>query len=247
MVFLHCARGLPASKKRLGRRLIADFRLPDRGTRLRRRIPPCSRGGLALLLLPLFCVLDTPWVAAQSSAPVVISVGTHALTVPWYTGPVADRLNPAFFVGTDHELRSGDHWQFFFGANLGFFRNHWWMTGVSLEPELGIGRSLLGGFHTDLRLGLGYMHYFWRRETLALENGRYVPATDWGRPSIILPLSATLGYRGDPDRPLSVSPFVSLRWAVQGLFLPEVPAMTHLFLLGGVRVERGKGTPGEGG
>jgi len=159
---------------------------------------------------------------------------------------VNDRFNPAFLVGTDHTMRSGDHWRFFYGVNVGFFQHHWWMTGLSLEPELGIGRSLPGGLHADLRLGLGYMHYFWRRETLELEDGCYEKATDWGKPSLILPLSLTLGYRGDPDNPVSVQPFVSARWGVQGLFLDEVPAMTHLFLLGGVRIERGGDTPDGG-
>jgi hypothetical protein len=155
---------------------------------------------------------------------------------------VNDRFNPAFLVGTDHTMKSGDHWRFFYGVNIGFFQHRWWMTGLSLEPELGIGRTLPGGLHADLRLGLGYMHYFWRRETLELEDGRYVEAKDWGRPSLILPLSMTLGYRGNPDTPVSVQPFVSARWGVQGLFLDEVPVMTHLLLLGGFRIERGGGT-----
>ena len=189
-----------------------------------------------LILIPWFLV-EPPHAAGQSRTPVVISVGTHALTTPWYLRPVTDRVNPAFMIGTDHSIRSGDSWRFFYAVSLGFFRHHWWMTGVSIEPELGIGRSFAGGLQTDLRLGLGYMHYFWRRETLKLENGRYVEATDWGKPSLILPLSVTLGYGGSSGDPLSVSPFVSVRWAAQGLFLDEVPVMTHLFLLGGVRIQ----------
>lgn len=185
-----------------------------------------------------------PPAAAQSGTPVVLSMGTHSLTTPWYLGPVADRINPAFMVGTDRSIRTRDKWRFFYALNLGFFRHHWWMTGLSLEPELGIGRSIPGGFQADLRLGLGYLHYFWRRETLELKDGRYVKAADWGHPSLIVPLSLTLQYRGDSTDPLSVSPFVSARWAGQGLFLDEVPAMTHLFLFGGVRIERGQhGSP----
>jgi hypothetical protein len=84
------------------------------------------------------------------------------------------------------------------------------------------------------------MHYFWRRETLELENGVYSPATDWGRPSLMVPLSVMLGYRGSSARPLAVSPFVSARWAAQVLFTEEIPAMTHLFLLFGVRIEWGR-------
>ena len=112
------------------------------------------------------------------------------------------------------------------------------MTGVSIEPELGFGRSLPGGFHTDVRLGVGYLHYFWRRKTLKLEGGRYVPATDWGKPSIIAPISLMLGYRGAAANPVQVAPFVSVRWGIQGLFLDEIPAMTHFLLMGGVRIER---------
>lgn len=200
-----------------------------------------------LSALPILLALAGPAPAeGQSDFPVVLSAGAHSLTTPWYLSPVGDGFNPAFMVGTDHALKSGEHWSFFYGLNIGFFQHRWWMTGLSLEPELGIGRSLPGGFHADLRLGLGYMHYFWRREVLELEDGRYVEARDWGRPSLILPLSLNLGYRGDPDSPVSIQPFVSARWGVQGLFLEEVPAMTHLFLLGGVRIERGGDTSDEG-
>jgi hypothetical protein len=195
-------------------------------------------------LLLSFCFFPAPPAEAQSGTPVVLSMGTHSLTTPWYLGPVADRINPAFMVGTDRSIRTRDKWRFFYALNLGLFRHHWWMTGLSLEPELGIGRSIPGGFHADLRLGLGYLHYFWRRETLELKDGQYVKAADWGHPSLIVPLSLTLQYRGGSTDPLSVSPFVSARWAGQGLFLDEIPAMTHLFLLGGVRIERGQhGSP----
>jgi len=197
--------------------------------------------------LPILLALAGPPPAqGQSDVPVVLSAGAHSLTTPWYLSPVGDGFNPAFMMGTDHALKSGEHWSFFYGLNIGFFQHRWWMTGLSLEPELGIGRSLPGGFHADLRLGLGYLHYFWRREVLELVDGRYVEAKDWGRPSLILPLSVNLGYRGNPDSPVSIQPFVSARWGVQGLFLEEVPAMTHLFLLGGVRIERGGHTSDEG-
>lgn len=176
---------------------------------------------------------------AQSDLPITLAAGTHTLTVPWYPGPTMDRWNPAFLVGADHAWKSGEQWRLYYGISLGFFRHHWWMTGVSVVPELGIGRRLPGGLHADLRLGLGYMHYFWRRKSLELDGGRYVEATDWGKPSALLPLSATLSYRGARDRPLKVAPFLSARWAVQGMFLEEVPAMTHFSLLGGVRIDRG--------
>jgi len=181
---------------------------------------------------------------AQSSFPISVSAGTHALTFPWYLAPVNDRLNPAAMVGTDRSLRTGERWSLTLGMNVGFFQDHWWMTGVSLEPELRVGRMLPGGVKTDVGLGIGYLHCFWRRQTLALEDGRYVESTSWGRPSVIVPLSLTVAYRGDSSHPVSVSPFVTARWAVQGLFLDEIPAATHLFLLGGVRIGRGRDAGG---
>lgn len=195
----------------------------------------------------LVLALLLPWPASgQSEYPVVISAGTHSLTAPWYLSPVADGWNPAVMAGTDRMLKSGDDWSFFYGVNIGFFQHRWWMTGLSLEPELGVGRRLPGGLHADVRLGLGYMHYFWRRKVMELDDGRYVEATDWGKPSILLPLSLSLGYRGGPDSPVSVQPFLSARWGVQGLFLDEIPAMTHLLFLGGVRIARGGDTPDGG-
>jgi hypothetical protein len=128
-------------------------------------------------------------------------------------------------------------------VNLGFFQHYWWMTGLFLDAEFGVGRALPAGFQADLRLGVGYLHYFWRRESLELEDGRYVQVTDWGRPSLWVPLSVVLGYRGNPARPLAVAPFISAQWAAQALFQDEIPAMTHFFLLVGVRIEFGRAEP----
>jgi len=212
------------------------------------RLPTRHRGYLITLVCSSFiCSTHAAPIAAQSELPITIAAGTHALTVPWYPGPMTDRMNPAVLVGTDRTWRSGDRWRLYFGINLGFFRHHWWMTGVSIEPELGIGRSLPGGFHADLRLGLGYMHYFWRRERMELNHGRWTEAADLGRPSLIVPLSATLGYRGNEDDPPSIAPFFTARWGVQGLFLEEAPAMTHLQFLGGVRIVPKQHTTIEGG
>lgn len=185
---------------------------------------------------------DAKPAAAQAGKPVTVAVGTQSLTVPWHTAPVTYRFNPALVVGTDTPLKSGESWRLLLGVNIGFFRNHWWMTGISLEPEIGIGRVLPGGFYTDVRLGAGYLHYFWRRPRLELQEGRYVPAADWGSPSLIVPVSATLAYRGNRADPLRVSPFVSARWGVQGLFRSGVSVATHLFLLGGVRIEPSSST-----
>lgn len=167
------------------------------------------------------------------------------MTVPWHPGPVGNRLNPALIVGTERALKRGAS-RFYHTVNLGFFQHYWWMTGLFLDAELGVGTSLPFGLHGDARLGVGYLHYFWRRETLKLEDGVYVPARDWGRPSVLVPFSIALGYRGGPHRPLAVAPFVSAQWAVQAPFIEEAPAMTHFFLLVGVRIDRGGAPLGAG-
>ncbi len=174
---------------------------------------------------------------AQAGRGFTVAAGAHALTVPWYPGPVVDRFNPAVMAGWDRDWRSSEHWRLYWAVNLGFFRHHWWMTGLSVEPEVGVSRSVPGGFHTDLSLGLGYLHYFWRRPTMELEDGRYVEATDFGRPSLLVPVSMTVGYRGAAENPAQVQPFLTARWGVQGLFQPEVAVMTHLRFMGGVRIE----------
>ena len=211
----------------------------------RRRFSPVRILPL-LLLLHLGAPFLSP-ASAQSEFPITISAGAHALTLPWYPGPVTAGFNPTGMMGTDRTIRSSEHWRVYYGVSVGFFRHNWWFSGVSIEPELGIGWRIGGGFQTDFRIGLGYMHYFWRRKSLELKEGRYVEATDWGRPSLILPLSLTLGYPGAYDDPLSVSPFVTARWGIQGLFLKEVPVMTHLQFLGGVRIEDDEDKPTGGG
>jgi hypothetical protein len=92
------------------------------------------------ILLAVSAVESKP-LSAQPKTPITIAVGTQALTVPWYTAPVTRRINPALYVGTDSRLKSGTSWTLLFAVNVGFFRNHWWMTGLSLEPEIGVGRT----------------------------------------------------------------------------------------------------------
>jgi len=201
-----------------------------------RRLQSPAVGGL---LLPIaIAMASATALSAQAGTAVTVAVGTSALTVPWYPKPLTYRLNPAVLVGTDRLLNSGGGWRLSFAVNVGFLRNHWWLSGVSLAPEVGVGRSLPADLYADLRLGLGYLHYFWRRKTLKLRDGRYVPVRDSGSPSVILPLSATLGYRGSAETPLQASPFVSARWVIQKPFFRGAPVVSHLLFLGGVRLER---------
>jgi hypothetical protein len=136
-------------------------------------------------------------------------------------------------------LKSGRHTQLYHTANLGFLQHYWWMTGVFLNTELGVRQALPLGFYADMRVGVGDMHYFWRRKSLELKDGSYVQATNWGKPSLMLPLSVGLGYRGSSTRPIAVVPFVSMQWVIQALFADEVPVMTHHFILFGVRMSTG--------
>jgi hypothetical protein len=184
----------------------------------------------------IICVGAATPAASHSRFPLFISAGSHSLTVPWHTGPITKRFNPALVAGTERTLKHGRHLRLYQTANLGFFQHYWWMTGLFLDTELGISRQLPLHLHADLRLGAGYLHYFWRRRTLELEHGEYVEARDWGRPSLVIPLSIVLGYRRSSDRPFSVAPFVSAQWAVQALFTDEIPVMTHFILQVGVRI-----------
>lgn len=234
------------------RRCVGDRRRGHDGSS-----PPWSAGSRGLnrgnrpaflilaLLLPLWVGDATP-LAAHERFPIVVSGGAHSLTVPWHPGPVAKRLNPILVVGSDRTLKPGRRTRLYQTANVGFFQHYWWMTGLFLDTELGVGWALPLGFQGDLRAGVGYLHYFWRRKTLELKDGKYVRATDWGRPSIFIPMSVVLGYRGSPAHPLAASPFFSVQWAIQAPFIEETPAMTHFLLLVGVRIDRGNATRAEG-
>ena len=201
---------------------------------------------IPFLFFLLLCTNDSAILYAQSRYPLIITAGTHALTVPWYPKPVKYRFNPAFSAGSERTLKAGGSMRYYQTVNFGFFRHYWWMTGFFGNTELGVSRTLPFGFHTDLRLGFGTIHYFWRRETLELKNGKYVSATDWGRPSIMIPISFVFGYRGYSSHPLAVSPFVSLQWIIQTPFIDEIPAMTHFLVNIGVRFNRGRVKPGIG-
>jgi hypothetical protein len=200
---------------------------------------------LCLVLLLFTAGYSVP-TAAQPRNPMIVSMGTHSLTVPWHLDPVDSRFNPSLTVGTERTLRDGDRFRHFHTVNIGFFQHYWWMTGVFVDAELGTSFRFLRGFHADAKLGIGYLHYFWRRKTLELEDGKYVEARDWGKPSLMVPLSLVLGYRGNPDHPLPVAPFVSVKWAVQAPFTDETPAMTHFVLAAGVRIHLGRSTASGG-
>jgi hypothetical protein len=195
-----------------------------------------------LIFIILLCCGDAPLFADESRFPLVISGGMHSLTVPWHTGPVTKRLNPALFIGAESTLKSWDRWRLYQTANLGYFQHYWWMTGVLLDTELGISRELPLGLCADLRLGVGYLHYFWRRKTMELKDGEYVQARNWGRPSVMVPLSIVLGYRRISTGSITLAPFVSAQWTVQALLIDESSVMTHLFLLVGTRIDWGKST-----
>lgn len=208
-----------------------------------RGLPHLGRfGALLFVLLLALCAGNATRAVAQLRYPVSVSFGSHSLTVPWHPGPVTNRFNPVFVVGTDRTLKTGEHTRLYAAANLGFFQHYWWVTGLYITTEMGVGYALPVGFHTDLRLGVGYLHYFWRRQILMLEDGRYVEATNWGKPSLMIPLSIMLGYRGNHDHPLRFAPFVSAQWAAQALFTDEIPVMTHFFLAVGVRIDLGRPT-----
>jgi hypothetical protein len=198
------------------------------------------RGFLLLVLLFSFCIGSKTQLAAQTEFPLVISCGIHALTFPWHLGPVSEHLSPAFMAGTERTLKSVGRIRLYQTANLGFFQHHWWISGLFLNTELGASCRLPLGFHVDLRLGVGYMHCFYRRKILELKDGKYVRATDWGVPSLMVPLALELGYRGNSIHPRIIAPFVSVQWAFQGLFQEEASGLPHLFLFVGGRIPLGR-------
>lgn len=200
-------------------------------------------GSHACLFLLLLLWVPPQRAQAQTESSFTVAVGAHALTVPWHLRALSSHLNPAAMVGMDRNWKSGTSGRLFYALELGFIRHRWWMTGISVEPEVGIGLALPGGFTSDLRLGLGYMHWFWRRKTFELQDEGWAEPSNLGRPSLTLPLSFSLGYTGDSSDPLPVSPFLMVRWSLQGMFLEETPAMTHMQLLGGVRVHPGTRKP----
>lgn len=200
----------------------------------------------ACIFLLFFCLLDPSPGAALTRYPINVSAGTHGSTVPWHPGPVVSRFNPSFAAGIERTLRTGNRFRYFHTVNVGAFQHYWWMTGVFADVELGTRFGFPGGFFADAKLGIGYLHYFWRRTTLKLEDGRYVETRDWGKPSLMVPLSLVLGYDGDLRRPPAVAPFVSVKWAVQAPFTDETPATTHFVLAAGVRLIPGRNSTVDG-
>jgi hypothetical protein len=192
----------------------------------------------AFFLIPFFYAASISADESPESReyPLVISVGAHTLSVPWYPGPITENLNPAISGGTEYTLKNYGNLRLYQTANLGFFQHYWWMSGVYVNSEFGTGFTFGYGIHTDLRLGAGYLHYYFRRDTLEFRDGKYVNSTDWGRPSLMVPVSLILGYRGAGVNPDVISPFVSMQWALQGIFREETPALSHLIFSFGARI-----------
>jgi hypothetical protein len=191
---------------------------------------------LPLTVMLIFFLCSVSFAFNKSRISYTFSMGTQALTVPWYLDPIFKRLNPAFSTGAEYPVKKWKSISIYETVNAGFLQHYWWMTALYLDTDCGARFAFPFGFCSDINAGLGYMHYFFRRKTMELRNGEYIQAPDWGKPSIILPLSIGLGYIGKPGHALSVAPFLSMKWIVQGTFLEEIPAMTHILLSAGIRM-----------
>ncbi|MFQ5605648.1 MAG: hypothetical protein ACE5HS_20440, partial [bacterium] len=118
-----------------------------------------------------------------------------------------------------------------------FFQHKYIESGIFLNTELGFSYMTGFGLHADILIGAGYLHAFDRKEAFEFRDGDYHKATDWGRPSAMFSLAATLGYQFKSDGRLSFSPFLQYRWfAAEIGFSETIPAMTHLLLSIGTKI-----------
>ena len=175
-------------------------------------------------------------VKAKKPLPLVIAMGTHTLSFPWYNKPLTYRFNPALMVGTEFTHKQTKHFRFYQPVGLGYFQHEFMESGVFINTDLGFSYLTGFGLHVDLLLGGGYLHSFSRRELFEVRNGEYEKVTDWGRPSAMFSLALALGYQFDSNRRPIFSPFIQYRWFAQTPYAQELPALTHLLLTVGVRI-----------
>lgn len=192
---------------------------------------------LQIIIMAAFFAGTDASAFTASRVSFTVTMGTQALTIPWYVNPLFKRVNPAFSVGAAYPLKRWKYIDLYQSVNTGFLQHYWWMSALYLDTESGTRFTAPFGFYADVNAGLGYMHYFLRRETMVLKNGSYVREPDRGMPSIIVPMSLSLGYSGKPDQQPLFAPFLSIRWILQGMFLEEIPAMSHMLLMAGVRIQ----------
>jgi hypothetical protein len=191
---------------------------------------------LPLTVLLIFFFGTVSFSFNKSGLSFTLCAGTQSLTVPWYLDPVVMRFNPAFSIGAEYPIKSWKRIALYESVNAGFLQHYWWMSALYMDTEFGAGFLFPFGLRSDITAGLGYMHYFFRRKTMVLRDGEYIQEADWGKPSVMVPLSIVLGYSGKPGHTLLFAPFLSMKWIVQGTFMEEIPAMTHMLVSAGVRM-----------
>lgn len=193
---------------------------------------------LLVFLLPSGVLAQSEAVESKRSLPLVLAVGTHALSFPLYNKPLTYRFNPVAMLGTEFTHTASSHLRLTQPLNLGFFQHEFVESGVFLNTDLALSYLTSFGLHADLLLGAGYLHAFSRRDVFELKDGQPSEVTDWGQPSVMLSLAGALGYEVQTRRSLSVSPFIQYRWFVQtpSPYHALTPALSHVLLTAGAKI-----------
>jgi len=191
---------------------------------------------LSMLALASSAIAQSDSLKTKEPLPLVVSVGTHTLSFPWYNKPLTYRYNPGFLIGTEFTHKKRQHFRFYQPVTLGFFQHEYIESGLFVNTDLGFSYVTGFGLHADFLLGAGYMHAFSRRKLFELKDGEYREATDWGRPAFMFSLAGALGYQFKSNRRLSFSPFIQYRWFGQTPFAEGTPVMTHLLLTVGTKI-----------
>ncbi|MGH7454162.1 MAG: hypothetical protein ACRENG_22605 [bacterium] len=191
---------------------------------------------LSMVALSTNAIAQSDSSKTKEPLPLVVSVGTHTLSFPWYNKPLTYRFNPGLVIGTEFTHKKWKHFRFSQPVNLGFFQHEYIESGLFVNTDLGFSYVTGFGLHADFLLGAGYLHTFSRRKLFELKNGEYVEATDWGRPAFMFSLAGALGYQFKSNRRLSFSPFIQYRWFAQTPFADEIPVITHLLLSVGTKI-----------
>lgn len=90
-------------------------------------------------------------------------------------------IHPTFNIGTDFRVKSGKHWQRALGADLYYYYQQSSEHAIMLDATYRIGYRFNFGLQVNLSTAVGYKHAILTGDKFELKDGKYQPATHWGK------------------------------------------------------------------
>ncbi|TAD98091.1 MAG: hypothetical protein EAZ97_11365 [Bacteroidetes bacterium] len=172
---------------------------------------------LILFLVNLACAQDKKIgrpVPKYNLFPLEFAIGNHSVSLPFYR-IFRLPIHPAITFGTEYSWWRNSNQHVFSPIRLGIFYNRYNASGVYLATGIGYRYTMDLGLFVDGSLEVGYLHYFRPFATMTFKDGLYESGYDFGKPSVILPFTISIGYDFSNLTEYYWSIFLRYKWFLQ--------------------------------